>query len=114
MRGDAVESVLEETDRSIAAAIADGTLDPELSAGPIAALRLVATQLDHPDFPIVEGKLDNVSLPTYLRYCQDLRLTPASRGEAKKEGAGGKLAKLRAVESAKSTSKGTSKRARSA
>lgn len=42
---------------------------------------------------------DNVSLPTYLRYCEALGLTPSGRvrlGPAK-DGAGGKLAQLRSV-----------------
>jgi hypothetical protein len=42
---------------------------------------------------------DNVSLASYLKYCESLGLTPASRdavGGGKKE-SGGKLAQLRAV-----------------
>lgn len=95
-------TVRAETERSIKAAIKANTLDPEISAGPIEAILLVADQLDHPDFPIVNGKLDNVSLPTYLRYCAELRLTPASREEQKKEGGGGKLATLRKIQGGQS------------
>lgn len=92
-------SVLEETNASVGAAIADGSLDPKVSAGPIAALRKLAEQIDHPDFPVVDGRLDNVSIPTYLKYCESLALTPAGRvklGE-KKEAPGGKLGKLRSI-----------------
>lgn len=95
-------SVLDETNRSIRAAINDKTLDEDLSAGPIAAIRVLAEQLDHPDFPVVNGKLDNVSLPTYLRYCAELKLTPASREDVKMGGAGGKLATLRKIQGGKS------------
>jgi hypothetical protein len=91
-------SVLDETNRSIGAAIADGTLDEDISAGPIAAIRRVAEQLDDPDFPVIDGRLDNVSLPTYLRYCAEMHLTPASRPEKKPEGAGGTIAHLQAVQ----------------
>jgi hypothetical protein len=41
-----------------------------------------------------------VTLPTYLKYCESLGLTPAGRArleEKKPEGDGGKLAKLRAL-----------------
>ena len=42
---------------------------------------------------------DNVSLPTYLRYCEALGMTPSGRAKLKapKGAEGGKLAKLRAV-----------------
>jgi hypothetical protein len=42
--------------------------------------------------------VDNVSVPTYLKYCESLGLTPAGRGrlpEKKPEGPVGKLALLR-------------------
>lgn len=90
-------SVANATERSIKKAHDAGALDLDLSAGPIAALRKIARLLDDPDFPLVMGKLDNVSLPTYLRYCTELRLTPASQVEEKKEAGGGKLAQLRSI-----------------
>lgn len=89
-----------ETRRSIEAGVAAGVIDPDVSAGPIEAVLKIAEAIDDPEFPFAGGKLDNVSLPTYLRYCTELRLTPASVGE-KKEGAGGKLAQLRSIESAR-------------
>lgn len=91
------ESVLVETNISIAAALADGTLDVEIMAGPIAMLREVAARVD------AASPRDNVSLPTYLRACDAMHLTPASRAERKKEPTGGKLAQLRAVQGGKST-----------
>ena len=43
--------------------------------------------------------VDNVSIPTYLKFCESLGLTPAGRLRMteKKGGKGGKLAQLRAV-----------------
>lgn len=43
--------------------------------------------------------MDNVSLPTYLRYCEALGLTPAGRTKlgSAKGAEGGKLAQLRSV-----------------
>lgn len=49
--------------------------------------------------------LDNVTIPTYLKFCESLGLTPAGRlrlGDQKKEGPGGKLASLRSVHGGKS------------
>jgi hypothetical protein len=46
------------------------------------------------------GKFDNVTIPTYLKFCESLGLTPGGRGEEfeKPKGAsGGKLAQLRAI-----------------
>lgn len=44
---------------------------------------------------------DNVSIPTYLKFCESLGLTPAGRARAAIEGVkggrGGKLAQLRSV-----------------
>lgn len=59
-------------DRSIRAARDRGIVDLDLHAGPICALRILAEQMDDPEWPLVGGKLDNVSLPTMLRYCQAL------------------------------------------
>lgn len=59
-------------DRSIKAAHEQGLIDLDLQAGPICALRILAEQLDTPGWPLIDGRLDNVSLPTILRYCQAL------------------------------------------
>jgi len=89
-------TVLDETNVSIEAAIRDKTIDPQIAAGPIAALRTLAARIDE------DRPTDNVSLPTYLRTCAELRLTPASREALKKEeGGGSKLAKLRSVQGGK-------------
>lgn len=83
-------------------------------AGAIEALRALARKIDAWD-RIVEWALDdaranesrppvpqndNVSLPTYLKFCESLGLTPAGRGrlaEKKPEAKGGKLSRLSAV-----------------
>jgi len=73
----------------------------DADAGAIAALRMLADRVDilTANDWIVEGKLDNVSVPTFLRYCESLGLTPVARKnlETKKESVGGKLAQLRSV-----------------
>lgn len=52
-----------------------------------------------PPQPPKPPPMDNVSLPTFLRYCESLGLTPAGRGRipggpAKEGGGGGKLSGL--------------------
>jgi hypothetical protein len=95
------ESVLEETDRAITAAPHLGAMD----AGAIAVARELAFTIDQMhDRPStdIDGKalpLDNVTIPTYLRFCEQLGLTPAGRiklGDPKTK-VGGKLGQLRAI-----------------
>lgn len=102
--------VREALDEAVAAAKHLGPLD----AGAVAAARALADKIDTWDV-IVDWALDdlagsdsggrpavpandNTSLPTFLRYCDSLGLTPAGRTKlepAKEEGAGGKLTILR-------------------
>jgi hypothetical protein len=95
-------AVVDATGVSVAAA---GHLDREgKDAGAIAALLALARKIDDYDTVIdhimeqiemdPESKIrppasDNVSLPTYLKYCESLGLTPGGRGEL---AAGKKLA----------------------
>ena len=77
-----------------------------MDAGAVAVLRRLAVAVDHliANGGMSEsGKLDNVSIPTYLRYCESLGLTPAGRLklDPKKESTGGKLAQLRSVQGGK-------------
>lgn len=105
------ESIAEATERAIAAARHLTDLD----AGAVAALRALANKIDHWD-DVVDAasdqredgqKLtipvhDNVSIPAYLKYCEALRLTPASRGVVVGENeAKGKLANLRSLRGGK-------------
>lgn len=75
----------------------------DIDAGAAAVLVELARQIDvmaDNNGLREDGKLDNVSVPTYLRYCESLGLTPAGRTklpQGKKE-TGGRLAQLRAVQ----------------
>ncbi|QSZ47220.1 hypothetical protein [Arthrobacter sp. D5-1] len=83
-------SVYEATERSVAQAITSGALDENLSAGPVAAVLALARKIDGWD-AVVEAAMedredgaklpiplhDNTSIPTYLRYCEALQLTPS-------------------------------------
>ena len=54
----------------------------KLDAGAIATLLKLAGQIDYlieHDGLNAEGKFDNVSVPTYLKYAESLGLTPAAR-----------------------------------
>jgi hypothetical protein len=85
-----VSDVRAATVEAIAAAAHLGPMD----AGAVEALLVLAATLDDPP----AGKFDNVTLPTYLKYCESLGLTPAGRArleEKKPEETGGKLGKLR-------------------
>lgn len=83
-------SVFEATERSVAHAAASGALDADLSAGPVAAVLALARKIDGWDAVVeaaMEGREegaklpipvhDNTSIPTYLRYCEALQLTPS-------------------------------------
>lgn len=108
-----VETVAEATERTIAAA----THLTDVDAGAVAALRELARKIDVWDVIVqwalddVAGKRgmearpavpehDNVTIPTYLKYCESLGLTPAGRVKLpapKKEQAVGKLVALQSV-----------------
>lgn len=98
------------------AAIKKATHLTPMDDGAVEALRALARKIDAWD-QIVEWALDeaadeerrpmvpandNVSLPTYLKYCESLGLTPLGRSKATIEkesgnGKAGKLGQLRAV-----------------
>ena len=91
-------SVLEATDASIAAATHLTAVDK----GAVQMLRELAAAADLIDESGLNpaGKLDNVTIPTYLRYAESLGLTPAGRArlaEKKPEDKGGKLGRLSSV-----------------
>ena len=94
------ESVVEATERSIKAA----THLTDLDAGAVAALRALAVRIGTAD-----PEKDNVTLPTYLKFCAALKLTPESRGvEIGASEQKGKLATLRALRGGKNdTAEGT-------
>lgn len=91
-------SVAEATETAIDAA--DHLTD--MDQGAVQMLRTLAAAADSIDENGLNpaGKLDNVTIPTYLRYCESLGLTPAGRArlaEKKPEGKGGKLGRLSSV-----------------
>lgn len=72
-------SVEDETLRAVDAARAEGVLT-EKDAGVVKALLHVAREIDSlVDGINGAGKLDNVSVPTYLKFSEALGLTPSSR-----------------------------------
>lgn len=81
-------TVVEATEASIEAAADD--LTPR-DRGAVRALLKLAEQID-------AGKTDNVLLPTYLKFCEALHLTPASREKLPKQEAKpvGKVDELKA------------------
>lgn len=83
MTGKTTGRMRRAVDRSIKAAQTQGIIDLDLQAGPICALRILAEQMDDPEWPLVGGKLDNVSLPTLLRYCQALGIVMDLDGRRK-------------------------------
>lgn len=104
--------VLDATLKAVAAASHLTAMDD----GAVEALLTLAQKIDTDDAvreayltQMPEGgrplQLDNVSIPTYLKFCDALGLTPAGRerlAEKKGPAGGGKLAKLRAVQGGKS------------
>lgn len=82
-------SVLEQTN----AAVASASHLTDMDVGAVEALRLLAAKIDNDEAlraayldrgSDVEGErkplqLDNVSIPTYLKFCDALGLTPAGR-----------------------------------
>lgn len=84
------DSVLEATDAALSEAYACGQLT-SFDAGAVATLRHIARQIDAQVGGLTpDGKLDNVSVPTYLKYLGELGLTPGSRARLAKllEGTG--------------------------
>lgn len=89
-------SLTEATEKAIAEAKSKSLLGP-LDGGAVAAIRVLARKIDDEairwDYCVEWAQhnpgekggpkpptTDNVSLPTYLRYCESLGLTPAGRG----------------------------------
>lgn len=72
-------SVESETARAVKAARAEGMLT-EKDAGVVETLMHVAREIDSLEAGVnAAGKLDNVSIPTYLKFAESLGMTPASR-----------------------------------
>ncbi len=82
-------SVADATEVSLEAA---GHLLPS-DAGAVEALRTLALRID------AGSGADHILLPSYLKFCESLGLTPSGRLKLvpKKDEGGGKLGQLRAV-----------------
>lgn len=94
--------IWETTNAAVQAAKTAGVITP-LDEGAVFVLLQLAERLDDPDFPVIDGKFDNVTQALYFKACEQLGLTPAGRVRLaeKKEAGSGKLAQLRAVQGGK-------------
>ena len=70
-------SVLESFNASIASLVDDNQLDAVKQGPAIEAARKLAQMMDGPDWPMVNGKLDNVSPGVFLKYCDALGIVGA-------------------------------------
>lgn len=95
------------TNEAVQAARSAGVLT-DMDDGACAALLQLAERLDDPDYPMIDGRFDNVTAALYFKACEQLGLTPSGRAKLpeRKEGGGGKLAQLRAVQGGKSSRRG--------
>ena len=76
--------VRDALNQSIREAVKDGRIDRKKHGALIEAARKLATMMDDPDWPIVRGKLDNVSPTVFLKYCEKLGLDVDAPPKAKK------------------------------
>lgn len=95
--------IWETTNEAIQAGKRAGVIT-DMDEGACSALLQLAERLDDPDYPNIDGRFDNVTAALYFKACDQLGLTPAGRARLpeRKEGKGGKLAQLRAVEGGRS------------
>lgn len=70
----------------------------EADESTVALLLRLAERLDHPDFPVIDDRFDNVSESLFLKTSAALGLTPEMRAaweKKEKKAGGGKLETLR-------------------
>ena len=72
-------------DASVDSAIRDGRLDEAKHGAIIEAARKLAVVFDSPDWPMVNGKLDNVTPSVFLKYCESLGITPTEVSAQKEQ-----------------------------
>lgn len=65
-------SVLQKLNEALEDAETNGIVDPVRQGAVIEAAQKVAMVMDDPDWPIVRGKIDNVSPSVFLKYCDKL------------------------------------------
>ncbi|MDI3330141.1 MAG: hypothetical protein QJR09_05310 [Micrococcus sp.] len=90
--------MVEQTEEAVEAARTAGIITP-MDNGAVETLLRLAERMDDPDFPMIDGRFDNVTESLYFKACDSLGLTPAGRQklDVKEQKGGGKLAQLRAV-----------------
>ena len=83
--------IVDTLDKALAAA----TWITDADAGTVELLRRLADRLDHPDFPVIDGRFDNVTESLFLKTSASLGLTPEMRAVwEKKEKSGGSTSSL--------------------
>lgn len=85
------------TNEAVEAAREAGTIT-DTDEGAVEALLRLAERMDDPDFPVIDGRFDNVTESLFFKACESLGLTPVGRQKlgVRKGGDGGKLGELRA------------------
>lgn len=101
------------TNESVQAAKAAGLITA-MDEGAVMVLLQMAQRLDDAEFPVFDGKFDNVTQGLYFKACEQLGLTPAGRSRLteNREKGGGKLAQLRGIQGGKAQGQGTGTRRR--
>ena len=70
---------------SIDNAIKRGSINETDHGAIIEAALKVAAVMDEPEWPIVRGKIDNVSPSVFLKYCDALGIVPDAEVSSKKQ-----------------------------
>lgn len=78
-------SVLSKFNKSVKVGIEAGRIDKEKNGAVIEAAKKIAKMMDEPGWPIVRGKVDNVSPSVFLKYCETLGITELGKGQQAKE-----------------------------
>ena len=78
-------SVLSKFNKSVKAGIEAGRIDKDRNGAIIEAAKKIAKTMDEPGWPIVRGKVDNVSPSVFLRYCETLGITEPGKPQQGKE-----------------------------
>lgn len=74
-------SVLSKFNKSVKIGIEAGRIDKFKNGAVIEAGKKIAKMMDEPGWPIVRGKVDNVSPSIFLKYCETLGITDLGEGQ---------------------------------
>lgn len=77
-------SVLSKFNKSVKVGIEAGRIDKDKNGAVIEAAKKIARMMDEPGWPIVRGKVDNVSPSVFLKYCETLGITELGSGQQAK------------------------------